>query len=359
MAKKMFIHKIHLILLACMISFISCSSDENIMQEKPVETVTILIATPQSVGTRAVGDPGEAVQEGEDWDEMAVIFGYTELEGAPTSSTSLPVIVETLTKQAFENLPVYSGTTYRQLRLNIPKGKVHIYGVTYSSDAANSPKAAIQGCTTDVAVKALIISNDYASGDERQTEKFLSVATGYYQDDQSVSGGLAEYEISKDADNGELKPIPSMRLTRLATKIDIQWDAQDAYTQGYTDVKVEGFTFYNTNTPEEPGTEAGKGKGCLFPELYPATGTETFAGKSEFLNTSAVSKRNGRVYHYVFPSNKRPQVKFNLSATKDGNTQTPAYIFEFANPIQKSTWYKVNTTIRGVTGNTTITLGTN
>lgn len=355
MAKKMFIHKIHLILLACMISFISCSSDENIMQEKPVETVTILIATPQSVGTRAVGDPGEAVQEGEDWDEMAIIFGYTELEGDPTSSTSLPVIVETLTKQAFENLPVYSGTTYRQLRLNIPKGKVHIYGVTYSGDVANSPREDILGSGTDEAVRALSISNDYASGD---VKKFLSVATGYYKDDD---GNLAEYDVSSNNSiYGEPAPkVPSMRLTRLATKIDIQWDAQDAYTQGYTDVKVEGFTFYNTNTPEEPGTEAGKGKGCLFPELYPATGTETFAGKSEFLNTSAVSKRNGRVYHYVFPSNKRPQVKFNLSATKDGTTQTPAYIFEFAKPIQKSTWYKVNTTIRGVTGNTTITLGTN
>lgn len=335
---------IYIILLACMTSLLSCShSDDGPAQEEPAETMTLLIAAPQGSGTRAVGDPGEAVSEGEDWDELAVIIAYTE-----PGSSNLPII-KILTKEDFERLPVYVGTTYRQLRLYVQKGKVHIYGVTYSGNVADSPKDAIQGCATEEAVKNLTVSNGYALGDESQAEKFLSVATGYYQDDQSGSGGLAEYEISKDADNGELKPIPSMRLTRLAAKIDIQWDAQDAYTQGYTDVKVEGFTFYNTS--EEAA--ASKGKGCLFPELY--TGTETFAGQSLFVNTSAVSKRNGRVYHYVFPSKGTPHVKFNLSATMDNAVRQDSYTFQFPGKIQKSTWYKVNTTIRGVTGTTTIT----
>lgn len=330
-------------------SLLSCSHDDaGSINEEPAETMTLLIAAPQGNGTRAVGDPGEAVHEGEDWDELAVIIAYTELEDEP-SAGNLPVVVKILTKDDFERLPVYTGTTYRQLRLYVQKGKVHIYGVTYSGDAANSPKVVIQGCTTDEAVKDLTISNDYASGDASQTEKFLSVATGYYQND---SGNLDEYDISSNNPiYGELAPkVPSMRLTRLATKIDIQWDAQDAYTQGYTDVKVENFTFYNTS--EE--TAAGKGKGCLFPELY--TGTETFAGQSLFVNTSAVSKRNGRVYHYVFPCKEKPHVKFNLSATKDGAVRQNFYTFQFPGKIQKSTWYKVNTTIRGVTGTTTITL---
>lgn len=351
MKRKMLNNRLHIyiILLVCTTLLLSCShSDAGSMLEEPAETMTLLIAAPQGCGTRAVGDPGEAVSEGEDWDELAVIIAYTEL-GDESGSGNLPVVVKILTKEDFERLPVYTGTTYRQLRLYVQKGKVHIYGVTYSGNAADSPKDAIEGCTTDEAVKNLTISNGYASGDARQTEKFLSVATGYYQDD---SGKLAEYEISKEAENGELKPIPSMRLTRLATKIDIQWDTQDAYTQGYTDVGVEGFTFYNTS--EE--TETGKGKGCIFPELYPDTGTETFAGQSLFLNTSAVSKRNGRVYHYVFPSNGTPHVKFNLSGTKNGNTTQNNYTFQFSGKIQKSTWYKVNTTIRGVTGTTTITL---
>lgn len=332
--------------------FFSCSSndDDTFTGNESEETVTLLIAAPKSVTTRAVGDPGEAVTEGEDWDKLAVILAYTELVTDGVNST--PVRVETLTKKDFESLPIYLGTTYRQLRLNVPRGKVHIYGVTYSDGADKELEKAIQECngsTDEDKVTALTISNDYASGDAGQTEKFLSVATGYYQDN---SGGLAEYDISnKNPIYGELAPsIPSMRLVRLAANIDIQWDAQDAYTQGYTDVGVDGFTFYNTSDE----TETGKGMGCLFPELY--TGTETFAGQSLFVNTSAVSKRNGRVYHYVFPSKGTPHVKFNLSATMDDAVRQDSYTFQFPGKIQKSTWYKVNTTIRGVTGTTTITL---
>lgn len=335
----------HILLLACMASLLSCSSTEEPSQPQATETITLIIAVPQADTTR-VGDPGYGHQEGEDWDKLSVIITYTELADGSTGS---PVVRKTLTRQEFENLPVYVGTTYRQLKLNVWKGTIRIYGVAFSDGVAGNPEADIIKCSSDGEVQALTISNDYASGN---VGKFLSVATGYYCND---NGEIADYDMGMDADYGEIKPVPSIKLTRLATKIDIQWDAQDAYTQGYTDVKVEGFTFYNT--PEEPGTEAGKGKGCLFPELY--NGTETFAGQSEFLNTSAVSKRNGRVYHYVFPSSMSPHVKFKLSAIKDDNTQENDYTFQFGKPIQKAAWYKVNTTIRGVTGNTTITLDTN
>ena len=69
-----------------MMSFLSCShSDEgSSVENEPVETVTLLISVPKSVNTRAdVGDPGEAVREGEDWDEMAVIIAYTEIDDEP------------------------------------------------------------------------------------------------------------------------------------------------------------------------------------------------------------------------------------------------------------------------------------
>lgn len=354
MKRKMLNNRLHIyiILLVCTTLLLSCShSNDGPALEEPAETMTLLIAAPQGSGTRAVGDPGEAVNEGEDWDELAVIIAYTELEDGPGSSN--PPIIKILTKEDFERLPVYVGTTYRQLRLYVQKGKVHIYGVTYSGNVADSPKAAIQGCTTDEAVKNLTVSNGYALGDESQAEKFLSVATGYYQDDQS--GGLAEYEISKEAENGELKPIPSMRLTRLAAKIDIQWDAQDAYTQGYTDVKVESFEYVGGATFDTGAADTEKkGRGRLFPDLY--TGTEVLNGSSTVLNQIPISKRNGRVYHYVFPDGaSQPKVTFTLSGTKNGNTVQNNYTFQFPDKIQKSTWYKVNTTIRGVTGTTTIT----
>lgn len=356
MKRKMLNNRLHIyiILLACTTLLLSCShSDDGFALEEPAETMTLLIAAPQGSGTRAVGDPGEAVNEGEDWDELAVIIAYTELEDGQGSG-NLPVVVKILTKDDFERLPVYTGTTYRQLRLYVQKGKVHIYGVTYSHGADADLDNSIPACSnsSEASVHALAISNGYASGDARQTEKFLSVATGYYQDD---SGKLAEYEISKEAENGELKPIPSMRLTRLAAKIDIQWDAQDAYTQGYTDVGVEGFEYAGGATFDTGASDMEKkGKGRLFPDLY--TGTEVLNGSSTVLNQIPISKRNGRVYHYVFPDGaSQPKVTFTLSGTKNGNTVQNNYTFQFPDKIQKSTWYKVNTTIRGVTGTTTIT----
>lgn len=342
--KKLYLY----LLMLTSVMLAACGQSEEDSIVEPTETVTLIIAAPQSSSTRAVGDPGEAVKEGEDWDEMAVIIAYTKLEGESVAGNNLPVVIKTLTKKEFEALPHYNNdqnSPYRMLALSVWRGTVHIYGVTYTGGADDgSLRDAIHSCKDEIAVKALTISNDYASGD---TKKFLSVATGYYKDDK---GNLAEYEINKNADYGEIKPIPSMRLTRLAAKIDIQWDAQDAYTQGYTDVKVNGFTFYNTSDE----TETGKGKGCLFPKLY--EGSETFAGQSEFLNTSPISKRNGRVYHYVFPCKGTPHVKFHLTATKDGSPQNQDYTFQFPGELQQATWYKINTTIRGVTGNTTITL---
>lgn len=335
MAKKL---HIYILLLTCLTSLLSCNGDEDGMREKEIETITLLIAAPQNMNTKAVGDPGEAVQEGKDWDKLAIIFSYTEYGNS--SSGSLPVDKKFLTKEEFENLPTYMNTPYRLLRLNIPSGKVHIYGVTYSSTAASNPEEAIQNCGTDAEVMSLTISNDYATGDENKTEKFLSVATGYYQDE---NGKLAEFDVSnRNPILGEIAPaIPSMKLIRLASKIDIQWDAQDAYTptSGYTDVKVEGFQFH------------GHENGYLFPNLATA-GTQT-EKTSSFHNTSEISKRNGRVYHYVFPDKTAPKITFDLSA--NGATgQT--YTFTFPYSLQPATWYKINTTIRGMTGNTTITL---
>lgn len=340
----------------------ACGQSEEDSIVEPTETVTLIIAAPQSSSTRAdMGDPGEAVEEGEDWDEMAVIIAYTKLEGESVAGNNLPVVIKTLSKKEFEALPHYNNdqnSPYRMLALSVWRGTVHIYGVTYTGEADNgSLREDIHSCKDEDAVKALTISNDYASGD---TKKFLSVATGYYQDNNN---NLAEYEINKDAEHGEIKPIPSMRLTRLAAKIDIQWDAQDAYAPGgYTNVKVENFKYDGGATFADDATDAvKKGKGRLFPGLY--TGTEVLNGSATFINKSEISKRNGRVYHYVFPDGvSTPKITFSLSGTKteDGNiTAAPTtYTFKFPTDykLQQATWYKINTTIRGVTGNTTITL---
>lgn len=323
-----------LILPVLMMLFVACSHDDEDRPAPDVETVRLIISVPAtSAGTR-MGDPGTAVDEGADWDRLAVILAYSDNSKVRTT---------TITQEQFNALPAYNGNAnFKLLAIDAEPGTVYIYGVTYS-DAANNPADAIAGCKTNADVQALTISNAY-SGDNGTIDysKFVSVATGYYKGIDNVP---AEFEI-KEGGTGEVGSIPTMTLTRLAAKIDIQWDAADAYDPGgYTDVKVTDFE-YN-------GSEQGQ----LFPDLSPATGATL--KKWTFYNTSEISQRNGRVYHYVFPDGvSKPSVTFNISAKKTGETEstTKSYTMTFLSALQKATWYKVNATIRGITGSGTITL---
>lgn len=315
--------------------FVACSHDDEDRPAPDVETVRLIISVPAtSAGTR-MGDPGTAVDEGADWDRLAVILAYSDNSKVRTT---------TITQEQFNALPAYNdNANFKLLAIDAEPGKVYIYGVTYS-DAANNPADAIAGCTTNAEVQALTISNAY-SGDNGTIDysKFVSVATGYYKGIDNVP---AEFEI-KEGGTGEVGSIPpTMTLTRLAAKIDIQWDAADAYDQGYTNVKVTDFKY--------KGTVDGR----LFPDII-QSGYSATAQEWTFYNTSEISQRNGRVYHYTFPDGTTtPSVTFNISANgKDGNEITgDGYTMNFPSALQKATWYKVNATIRGITGSGTITL---
>lgn len=332
-------------LCAVVLCLTACgSSDDDGAPVADVETVQLIISVPAtSAGTR-MGDPGTAVDEGADWDRLAVILAYTD-----NSQVTLPggssVLVKTLSKSEFDNLPFYNNsTTFRLLTIDAQPGKVQIYGVTYSNKVSSADMLAqnIDACKSVDDVQKLTISNYYAEDDESRVAKFVSVATGYYKGEGSTPATL---EIKKGG-TGEIGSIPTMTLTRLAAKIDIQWDAADAYEAGYTDVGVTGFTY------------KGKEYGYLFPEVASTAGT-TFTDKSwNFYNTSEISQRNGRVYHYTFPDGKTtPSVTFNISANKEGNQITGSgYTMNFPSALQKATWYKVNATIKGITGSGTITL---
>lgn len=304
--------------------------------ETPDDNLCLYIQVPSAQTTKAISDPGSATQEGEDWDRLAVIFVYEKnVEG------NNKIIVKNISKSEFDNLP--NSTDYlgfKAMPLYIDPGKVYIYGVTYSAGVYVDLTSAIEGCSTKDAVERLTISNDYAQGAENATAKFLSVATGYYKGDQ---GKLADYEIREDG-TGTKNAV--MTLTRLAAKIDIQWDAVDAYDQGYTDVKVTGFNFN--------GTKVGR----LFPDIE-SSGYTAETNTKTFYNNSEISQRNGRVYHYTFPDGEsKPSVTFNITANdKNGNSISGSgYSMTFP-VLRQATWYKVNATIKGITGSGTITLG--
>lgn len=306
--------------------------------ETPDDNLCLYIQVPSTQTTKAISDPGLAIQEGEDWDRLAVIFVYED--------NSLRV--DTMTKTQFLALPSYNGNeNIKKMSIYAKPGTMHIYGATYSCDVKGCFGDAIKACATETALQQLTIPNDYAQGAANATSKFLSVATGYYKDS---GGNPADYIIKTD---GTGTPNAVMTLTRLAAKIDIQWDAADAYGQGYTDVKVTGFTFdsnNNTNT-----TVTGTGCGRLFPALN--TSSAKIAGNKTFYNTFEISQRNGRVYHYTFPDGvSEPSVTFKITATQNSSTTSKDYTMNFTSALQQATWYKVNATIKGITGSGTITL---
>lgn len=335
----------------CLLVFTACRNGED-LPEPPseVETVQLIVSVPaSSAGVRAVGDPGTAVDEGADWDSLAVILAYTD-DSEVTLPGNSKVQVTPISKDDFEKLPDYENNPkFKLLAIDAQPGEVYIYGVTYSDDATNNPSL---DCKTNAEVKALTISNDYAVGD---ASKFVSVATGYYKGDKT-DNQPAVFNIQQGG-TGEMGKIPTMTLTRLAAKIDIQWDAADAYEAGYTDVKVESFS-YN-----------GKVFGRLFPDITGITISDNKEKSWTFYNnTSEISQRNGRVYHYTFPdgeidkttSTTTPNVTFNITATDNNNTTTTKqYTLNFQEALKQATWYKVNATIKGIRGSGTITFGDN
>lgn len=332
--------------------FVACSHDDDASPSsvENLETVKLYISVPGVQSTR-MGDPGTAVPEGEDWDELAIMVEYT--------SPSTKRLLKTISKTDFEALPSLDAEgKIKIISLDVEEGEVYIYGVTYTSSALQSPKSVIGDWVNKSNgiedISDLTISNAYAGDD---MAKFVSVATGFYDLDDlgNHTGKRQTYSIKSITDPDFSNTIPTIILTRLAAKIDIQWDAADAYDKGYTDVKVTDFEYH--------GSEQGQ----LFPDLSPATGATL--KKWTFYNTSEISQRNGRVYHYTFPDGTIdgtatadgvtvPSVTFNISAIPNGQTTTNTYTYtlNFQSALQKATWYKVNATIKGITGNGTITL---
>lgn len=335
----------------------SCSSDdapEPAAAPEPTATVQLYLSVPGAAATR-IGDPGSPTGEGIDWDRLALMIEYTDEQGKALPAAAYRHYLKTISKEEFDMMPRLSGdTAVRVLSLDIPEGDVYIYGVTYSSEAANNDFVSmLTAWDTDTGsdITSLTISNSYADGDENSLAKFLSVATGYYQDD---AGNRKLYSIRLTPEGEVGQDFPIVRLVRLAAKIDIQWDAQPAYdndSHSYVDVRVTDFAYYGGATDLSAGD---KGSGRLFPAL--SAKKTPVGGSSTFYNETEISQRNGREYHYVFPDGSTGQtITFSISA---GTGTTMGYTIKFSGVggLQPATWYKVNATIRGLAGNGETTL---
>ena len=348
-------------LIATLLLLASCGSsgDEPSPSTKPKVALRMLVQAPKAPSSR-IADPGTSTGEADLWDTFLLAFVYKSGEAGANT-----VIVDRITRTQFNQLERYNDNdNVRYYTIQLMPGVVYCYGIAYSSDATDYDiYRRLQQCTSKEAVDNLLISNSYAAGSADATSKFLSVATGYYHDlkDKTRQGTI---DITNAAASAESPyNVPVLRLVRLACKIDVQWDAASAFTGSQLRAYVTGFKY--TSNP----SVTGAGSGRLFPEL--ATSTEAVGGSTAFLNTSEISQRNGRAYHYVFPESQKavgtkPKLTFDVNGVYvDGTTKQSVVTVNFSSQPQAATWYKINATVSGIsankefTWNITQTQGTN
>ena len=356
-----------------------CSEKDEVRPMDTLAPISLTLSVPADKTNTRVGDPGADTNDKVDWDRLTIIVAYKEkaqgdeiIDGAPQKM----VYYDTYTKKEFDRGTLVTHATstlsgpdangFRTYTMYLPLGTCCVYGVTYSSGQGLNLEKMLDGITKDGKdhnsdIYNLQISNDYAkpSGGTTDIAKFISVATGYALklDKNQLLTTDREVIVEKNINaNINTKQYWRMVLGRLAAKIDIQWDAKGAYEKDkdgnlkYTNVKVSQFTYHGE---PEGTTVPGSGYGRLFPTLYhqEVSSRTSVSGHTTFVNTSEISKRNGRVYHYTFPDGAiPPRLTFLLDTEKEGTTGKYNVTFDMSNlkdGFIPARWYKINVKISG------------
>lgn len=373
-----------------LIMLAGCSESEK-NEVRPMDTlapISLTLSVPADKTNTRIGDPGTDTNDKVDWDRLTIIIAYTEKTKGKDiydGSASTMVYYDTFTKEEFDSItPVshYTSTLspadangYHDYTIYLPLGTCCVYGVTYSNNQGLNleeelSKILKDGKDHNEDIYNLQISNDYAwnkSSNLMDIAKFISVATGYATEVNVANNTLTNNRLIPVEFNSNTtsstKRYWRMVLGRLATKLDIQWDAKGAYEKDndgnlkYTNVKVSQFTYHGEQANQE-STISGSGNGRLFPTLYTLYHQEvssrtSVSGHTTFVNTSEISKRNGRVYHYTFPDGAiPPRLTFQLDTEKEGTTGNKIYnvTFDMSNlkdGFIPARWYKINVTIKG------------
>ena len=372
----------YIFVILSLIMLAGCSESEK-DEVRPMDTlapISLTLSVPDDKTNTRVGDPGADTNDKVDWDRLTIIVAYKEktqgneiIDGAPDKM----VYYDTYTKKEFDRGTLVTHPTstlsgpdangFRTYTMYLPLGTCCVYGVTYSNGEGLDLEGELNKITEDGTnrnedIYKLQISNDYAHKDGAiDIAKFISVATGYalkLDSETQILTDEREIKVEKNI-NADIntKQYWRMVLGRLAAKIDIQWDAKGAYEKEdgklkYTNVKVQGFTYHGEPADQET-TVSGYGR--LFPTLYHKNVSPmvTVSGQTSFLNTSEISKRNGRVYHYTFPDGTNPpRITFQLDTEKEGTTGNKIYYVTFDMSNLKdgfipARWYKINVRISG------------
>lgn len=365
--------------ILALIMLAGCSEKDEVRPMDTLAPISLTLSVPADKTNTRVGDPGADTNDHVDWDRLTIIVAYKEktqgdeiIDGAPKKM----VYYDTYTKDEFDrkNLVTHATSTlsgpdangFRTYTMYLPLGTCCVYGVTYSSGQGLNLEEMLDGIAKDGQdhnsdIYDLQISNDYAHKNGAiDIAKFISVSTGYalkLDPKTQILTNDRDIKVEKNINaNINTKQYWRMVLGRLAAKIDIQWDAKGAYEKDkdgnlkYTNVKVSQFTYHG----EPKGTtKADAGCGRLFPTLYhqEVTSRTSVSGHTTFVNTSEISKRNGRVYHYTFPDGAiPPRLTFLLDTEKDGTKKPYNVTFDMSNlkdGFIPARWYKINVKISG------------
>ena len=364
-----------------LIMLAGCSEKDEVRPKDTLAPISLTLSVPADKTNTRVGDPGADTNDTVDWDRLTIIVAYKEkaqgdeiIDGAPDKM----VYYDTYTKDEFDrkNLVTHATSTlsgpdangFRTYTMYLPLGTCCVYGVTYSSGQGLNLEEMLDGIAKDGQdhnsdIYDLQISNDYAHKNGAiDIAKFISVATGYalkLDPKTQILTNDRDIKVEKNINaNINTKQYWRMVLGRLAAKIDIQWDAKGAYEKDkdgnlkYTNVTVSQFTYHGEPANQE-STISGSGNGRLFPTLYhqEVTSRTSVSGHTTFVNTSEISKRNGRVYHYTFPDGAiPPRLTFLLDTEKDGTKKPYNVTFDMSNlkdGFIPARWYKINVKISG------------
>ena len=367
-----------------LIMLAGCSEKDEVRPMDTLAPISLTLSVPADKTNTRVGDPGADTNDKVDWDQLTIIVAYKEkaqgdeiIDGAPQKM----VYYDTYTKEEFDRGTLVTHATstlsgpdangFRTYTMYLPLGTCCVYGVTYSSGQGLNLEEMLDGIAKDGQdhnsdIYDLQISNDYAHKNGAiDIAKFISVATGYalkLDPETQILTNDRDIKVEKNINaNINTKQYWRMVLGRLAAKIDIQWDAKGAYEKDkdgnlkYTNVKVSQFTYHGEPANQE-STISGSGNGRLFPTLYTLYHQEvssriSVSGYTTFVNTSEISKRNGRVYHYTFPDGAiPPRLTFLLDTEKDGTKKPYNVTFDMSNlkdGFIPARWYKINVKISG------------
>ena len=206
-------------LVVCLPLFAACSDNDEgpgaeSVREKDCEvSVGIRLDIPV---LKDMGDPGESPGDDvADWDKLDLFLVYDWGQ----------VLQYTLTKEELvaanpHSFNAYAGTL---------KG---LYGVAYKT-VSGAPAVSASNEEAIKNLRTAQVSNITTPEDKKAY--MLSLFSG-----AKLASGDAPMEIKKE-ERTELRII----LSRLITKVDVQWDVEDAYASGvYTKVKMNEIEFF-------------------------------------------------------------------------------------------------------------------